>query len=62
VLPGDDEATLAARVLSAEHRAYPLALRLIGEGRVKVVGERTEIAGMSGGATILLNPADDKRA
>jgi phosphoribosylglycinamide formyltransferase 1 len=62
VLPGDDEHTLAARVLTAEHRAYPLALRLIGEGRVKVVGERTEIASMSGGASILLNPADDKRA
>jgi phosphoribosylglycinamide formyltransferase-1 len=62
VLPGDDEHTLAARVLTAEHRAYPLALRLIGEGRVKVAGERTEIAGMSGGASILLNPPDDKRA
>jgi phosphoribosylglycinamide formyltransferase-1 len=62
VLPGDDEHTLAARVLTAEHRAYPLALRLVGEGRVTVVGERTEIAGMSGGGAILLNPADDKRA
>jgi phosphoribosylglycinamide formyltransferase-1 len=62
VLPGDDEHTLAARVLTAEHRAYPLALRLVGEGRVKVVGERTEIAGMSGGAAIVLNPADDTRA
>jgi len=62
VLPGDDEHTLAARVLTAEHRAYPLALRLIGEGRVKVVGERIEIAGMSGGASILFNPPDDKRA
>jgi phosphoribosylglycinamide formyltransferase-1 len=62
VLPGDDEHTLAARVLTAEHRAYPLALRLVGEGRVTVVGERTEIAGMSGGAAIVLNPADTKRA
>ena len=62
VLPGDDEHALAARVLSAEHRAYPLALRLVGEGRVKVVGERTEIAGMSGATSIQLNPSDDKRA
>ena len=62
VLPGDDEHTLAARVLTAEHRAYPLALKLVGEGRVKVVGERTEIAGMSGGASIVLNPTDDTRA
>jgi len=60
VLPGDDEASLAARVLTAEHRAYPLALKLIGAGRVKVVGERTAIAGMSGGAPTLLNPADDQ--
>jgi phosphoribosylglycinamide formyltransferase-1 len=62
VLPGDDEHTLAARVLTAEHRAYPLALRLVGEGRVKVVGERTEISGVSGGASITLNPADDRHA
>jgi len=62
VLQGDDEHALAARVLAAEHRAYPLALKLIAEGRVKVVGERTEIAGMSGGASILLNPPDDQRA
>jgi hypothetical protein len=37
-------------------------LKLIGEGRVRVIGERTEIAGVSGGAAILLNPADDRRA
>ncbi|HEX7968841.1 MAG TPA: phosphoribosylglycinamide formyltransferase, partial [Stellaceae bacterium] len=36
VLPGDDSETLAVRVLAAEHRAYPLALRLIAEGRVCV--------------------------
>lgn len=34
VLPGDDEATLAARVLREEHRIYPEALRLLAEGRV----------------------------
>jgi phosphoribosylglycinamide formyltransferase 1 len=45
VLPGDDATALAARVLAAEHKAYPLALRLIAEGRVRVVGERVEIAG-----------------
>ena len=28
VLPGDDAATLAARVLAVEHRIYPLALKL----------------------------------
>jgi len=46
VLPGDDAERLAARVLQAEHEAYPLALRLIAEGRVRVVEERVEIAGV----------------
>ena len=31
VLPGDDEATLAARVLRAEHVCYPMAVRMIAE-------------------------------
>ena len=51
VLPGDDADRLAARVLAAEHQAYPLALRWIGEGRVRVKGDRVEIDG-SGGAEI----------
>jgi phosphoribosylglycinamide formyltransferase-1 len=35
----DDTAeTLAARVLNVEHRLYPLALRLLAEGRVKLIG------------------------
>jgi len=33
VLPGDTEATLAARVLTQEHRIYPEALRLHAAGR-----------------------------
>jgi phosphoribosylglycinamide formyltransferase-1 len=33
----DTEQTLAARVLAVEHRIYPLALRLVAEGRVRVV-------------------------
>jgi len=34
VLPGDDEPTLAARVLKEEHRIYPEALRMLAEGKV----------------------------
>ncbi len=41
----DDEDKLAARVLEAEHRCYPLALRLIAEGRARVAGDRVEIDG-----------------
>lgn len=33
VLPGDTPEKLAARVLEAEHRIYPLALRRVAEGR-----------------------------
>ena len=58
VLPGDDADTLAARVLAAEHRAYPLALKLIAEGRVRVVAERVEISGAGTPAGTLLNPPD----
>jgi phosphoribosylglycinamide formyltransferase-1 len=39
VLPGDSSDDLAARVLQAEHRLYPLALRLVASGEVRVEGE-----------------------
>lgn len=47
VLPGDTPETLADRVLEAEHKLYPLALRLVAEGRTRIVGERVEIDGLS---------------
>ncbi|MDE1931854.1 MAG: phosphoribosylglycinamide formyltransferase [Alphaproteobacteria bacterium] len=48
VLPDDDADKLAARVLAVEHRAYPLALRLVAEGRVRVRGDSVEIDGRPG--------------
>ena len=39
VLPGDTPDSLAARVLQAEHRLYPHALRLVASGAVRVEGE-----------------------
>jgi phosphoribosylglycinamide formyltransferase 1 len=42
----DTEQTLAARVLAVEHRIYPLALRLVAEGRVQVVDGRCLIDGL----------------
>ncbi|EPY02532.1 folate-dependent phosphoribosylglycinamide formyltransferase PurN [Magnetospirillum fulvum MGU-K5] len=45
VLDDDDEASLAARVLEQEHVVYPLALRLLAEGRVTVQGNRALIRG-----------------
>jgi phosphoribosylglycinamide formyltransferase-1 len=56
VLPDDTAETLAARVLEAEHRAYPLALRLVAEGRVRIEGERAIVGGMASGPS-LLNPS-----
>ncbi|MEI8394481.1 MAG: phosphoribosylglycinamide formyltransferase [Rhodospirillaceae bacterium] len=44
VIAGDTADLLAARVLAAEHRCYPLAVRLIGEGRIRVRNEVVEIA------------------
>jgi phosphoribosylglycinamide formyltransferase-1 len=38
VLPGDDEASLSARILAEEHRIYPLAVRWIAEGAVRLHG------------------------
>jgi phosphoribosylglycinamide formyltransferase 1 len=42
----DSEQTLAARVLGVEHRIYPLALRLVAEGRVQIVDGRCLIDGV----------------
>jgi phosphoribosylglycinamide formyltransferase 1 len=56
VLPGDDPATLAARILAAEHRLYPLVLRLIAESRVRVEGGRAVIVGWQAPGTVVLNP------
>ena len=36
VATGDTEEVLAARVLKVEHRIYPLALKLLAEGRIRV--------------------------
>ena len=44
VLDGDDEATLAARVLQQEHLVYPLAVRWFAEGRLTLEGGRVRPA------------------
>jgi len=45
VNPEDTEDSLAARVLEAEHRLYPHALRLVAAGKLRVEGEH--VVGMS---------------
>src|SRR5215471_9442248 len=43
VMADDTVAALEARVLGVEHRIYPLALRLLAQGRLRIVGERCVI-------------------
>jgi phosphoribosylglycinamide formyltransferase-1 len=43
VLPDDDEATLAARVLAQEHRILPAAVRWFLEGRLAIDGLRVRV-------------------
>ena len=57
VRPDDDADRLAARVLAAEHACYPLAVRLIAQGRVRVVGGRVEINGALAPSEMLIVPA-----
>jgi phosphoribosylglycinamide formyltransferase-1 len=49
VLLDDDEDALAARVLRAEHRLYPQALRLVAEGKARMVAGRTMFSGFDDG-------------
>ncbi len=60
VWPDDTPDILAARVLAAEHRAYPLALRLVAEGKVDIIGDRAVIqAAAKPSDFLLLNPAEN---
>ncbi|TPK93152.1 phosphoribosylglycinamide formyltransferase [Mesorhizobium sp. B2-4-12] len=44
VMVGDNADMLAARVLKAEHRLYPLALGLVAEGKARMEAGRTVLA------------------
>jgi phosphoribosylglycinamide formyltransferase-1 len=43
VIEGDTEETLSARILEQEHRAYPEAVRLYAQGRLKVEGRKVRV-------------------
>ena len=47
VLTGDSEADLAARVLKAEHELYPLALRLVADGKASMVNGVTRYSDLT---------------
>jgi phosphoribosylglycinamide formyltransferase-1 len=56
VLPDDTPKSLAARVIKAEHAIYPLALRLLAEGRLRIDGDRCLVDGGAASAAMLINP------
>jgi phosphoribosylglycinamide formyltransferase-1 len=56
VLPNDTEASLAARVLVAEHKLYPAALSWLAAGHVRLEADRAEIKGAEYAPDSLLNP------
>jgi len=56
VRPDDTPATLAARVLEAEHRCYPLALELVASGRARVQAEKVVLAAALAPRGLWINP------
>ncbi len=55
---GDTPETLAARVLGAEHRLYPLALRMIAEGRVRLENGKAVFSGYASADDVLMSPGE----
>lgn len=47
VYPDDTEESLAARILEQEHRIYPRAIQLYGEGRLRVTGRKVFVEGLT---------------
>jgi phosphoribosylglycinamide formyltransferase-1 len=54
----DDESSLSHRILAAEHRLYPLAVRLFAEGRLRVAGNRVLVDGAAMPDGMLFNPPE----
>ena len=55
---GDTEAELTARVLKAEHQLYPMALRLLAEGKVRIDDSGTVFDRVTDGASGLIAAPD----
>ncbi|MEM9750023.1 MAG: phosphoribosylglycinamide formyltransferase [Pseudomonadota bacterium] len=60
VAPNDTEASLAARVLKAEHQLYPECLRRVAEGRVRINDGRAVVE-ETAAQPPLFNPAPTER-
>ena len=53
----DTPDTLAARVLVEEHKIYPLAVRMIAEGRISITGSQVTIKDAVNPDSAVINPA-----
>lgn len=58
ILSDDTPDTLAVRVLSEEHKIYPLAVRMISEGRVEVVNNTAKIKDAGNPGASMINPSE----
>jgi phosphoribosylglycinamide formyltransferase-1 len=56
VLPNDTEETLAARTLAAEHRLYPLGLKLLAGGKVRLEADAAAFADVAAADGVLFSP------
>ena len=57
VLDGDDEQTLAARVLEQEHQIYPMAVRWFAEERLQLVDRRVVFDTRQEEVSVLISPS-----
>jgi len=58
VMPDDDEESLSERIRAQEHRIFPWAIQLFGEGRLTIEGRTVRIADFPAGdeSLALVNP------
>jgi phosphoribosylglycinamide formyltransferase 1 len=57
ILDQDTPETLAARILEQEHKIYPRAVQLFGEGRLRVDGRRVFIEAAKPQGQVIISPS-----
>lgn len=60
ISPDDDAESLAQRVLKAEHRIYPAALKMVAERRIRIVGDKVWISGATAEPGVMYNPSPEE--
>ena len=59
VLPNDNAEILAARVMVAEHKCYPFALRLVASGKTKIAKNIVLVENSTNLEVVIMNPDDN---